>query len=380
MRFKRLISGLVLSAMILANLAIADTSPSYEIDVSEMNGTGTVVTSSSYQVNSTFVGFVDGNFGDSASYTVGTGLVYLELLCGNGILEFGETCDDGNVAAGDGCSASCLIEVVVPPVCGNAIIEIGEQCDDGNVISGDGCSSICTTEVVILPPPPTGGGGVVCGNGIREGAEQCDDGNNIKGDGCSSICRIEFKLPEPEEEPEEEPVEPVEEPEVELKPIAEAIVRVIKIKARPEKRVNAAQNWELSSTLIFYNKSERKTALVTPIKINNLGWAEISTDRLVDGTYDVGIKGLSHLTKVMRNVVINRETITLDFTFRERFYLLAGDVHSAKDDFVNGLDISASVNSLYTANLDADLNRDQLVNGLDISMVVANLYKSGDKL
>ena len=30
--------------------------------------------------------------------------------CGNGKREAGETCDDGNVVAGDGCSATCLWE------------------------------------------------------------------------------------------------------------------------------------------------------------------------------------------------------------------------------------------------------------------------------
>jgi cysteine-rich repeat protein len=34
-------------------------------------------------------------------------------LCGNGILEIGETCDDGNRTDGDGCSASCQIAVKV---------------------------------------------------------------------------------------------------------------------------------------------------------------------------------------------------------------------------------------------------------------------------
>jgi len=31
-------------------------------------------------------------------------------VCGNGVIEAGETCDDANVASGDGCSASCLLE------------------------------------------------------------------------------------------------------------------------------------------------------------------------------------------------------------------------------------------------------------------------------
>jgi len=31
-------------------------------------------------------------------------------LCGNGVINSGETCDDGNIASGDGCSSSCTIE------------------------------------------------------------------------------------------------------------------------------------------------------------------------------------------------------------------------------------------------------------------------------
>src|SRR5699024_11837435 len=32
------------------------------------------------------------------------------------------------------------------PVCGNGIVEDGEACDDGNTTSGDGCSSSCELE------------------------------------------------------------------------------------------------------------------------------------------------------------------------------------------------------------------------------------------
>jgi cysteine-rich repeat protein len=38
-------------------------------------------------------------------------LVTTSAACGNGLLETGETCDDGNPAGGDGCSASCQDEV-----------------------------------------------------------------------------------------------------------------------------------------------------------------------------------------------------------------------------------------------------------------------------
>ena len=33
-----------------------------------------------------------------------------------------------------------------PAVCGNGVVEAGEQCDDGNIVSGDGCSSSCISE------------------------------------------------------------------------------------------------------------------------------------------------------------------------------------------------------------------------------------------
>jgi cysteine-rich repeat protein len=70
-----------------------------------------------------------------------------------------------------------------PPVCGNGSVEIGEQCDDGNTAGGDGCSASCQNE--------GGGGGPVCGNGAVDTGEQCDDGNTTTGDGCSATCQTE---------------------------------------------------------------------------------------------------------------------------------------------------------------------------------------------
>lgn len=34
-----------------------------------------------------------------------------------------------------------------PPVCGNGKLETGEECDDGNNVNGDGCNASCQTEV-----------------------------------------------------------------------------------------------------------------------------------------------------------------------------------------------------------------------------------------
>jgi cysteine-rich repeat protein len=40
-------------------------------------------------------------------------------------------------------NSSCI---VVNPICGNGILESGESCDDDNTANGDGCSSICQIE------------------------------------------------------------------------------------------------------------------------------------------------------------------------------------------------------------------------------------------
>lgn len=93
-------------------------------------------------------------------------------VCGNGMAESGETCDDDNTTACDGCSAACQLEA-----CSNSMVECAEGCDDGNVVDGDGCDANCTT--------------TRCGNGRLTAGEECDDGNQRTGDGCDAACRIE---------------------------------------------------------------------------------------------------------------------------------------------------------------------------------------------
>ena len=100
------------------------------------------------------------------------------MPCGDGKIDSSEACDDGNKTAGDGCSPTCTTEVA--GVCGDSTVNTGEQCDDGNTTAGDGCSATCQTE-----------GGPACGDKTVDPGEQCDDGNTTPGDGCSATCQTE---------------------------------------------------------------------------------------------------------------------------------------------------------------------------------------------
>ena len=98
-------------------------------------------------------------------------------ICGDGSVDSGEQCDDGNTSDADGCDASCNTETV--DTCGNGVVDPNEDCDDGNDQDGDGCDSSCAME------------DGDCGNGQLNNGEECDDGNTTRGDGCSAQCTIE---------------------------------------------------------------------------------------------------------------------------------------------------------------------------------------------
>jgi len=130
--------------------------------------------------------------------------------CGDGVVCGAEQCDDGNESDCDGCSSACTLESGLRcgdgilnascgeqcdppaagrcdaqcqriPFCGDGRVDPGEQCDDGNTNDCDGCSNTCTLV--------TG-----CGDGVVCGSEECDDGNTADCDGCSSMCTIESGL------------------------------------------------------------------------------------------------------------------------------------------------------------------------------------------
>ncbi len=126
--------------------------------------------------------------------------------CGNGVIEGNEQCDDGNTADSDGCSLGCQVEpgwscatpnqpctMTTMPVCGDGAVNNGEQCDDGNTLGGDGCTATCQLQAGWTCPTP----GMpcealhYCGDGVLDAGEQCDDSNAIPGDGCSGVCKVE---------------------------------------------------------------------------------------------------------------------------------------------------------------------------------------------
>lgn len=110
--------------------------------------------------------------------------------CGNGTAEEGEICDGSDLRGQSceslglpqgtlSCDASCHLDAsdcyTPPPYCGNGVVEPGEECDDGNGDVTDAC-----------PDGPAGTcQNARCGDGyVWAGVEGCDDGNGLNGDLC----------------------------------------------------------------------------------------------------------------------------------------------------------------------------------------------------
>ena len=63
-------------------------------------------------------------------------------MCGDGVVDGDEECDDGNASNTDACTDACM-----HAVCGDGYIWSGiEECDDGNTQGGDECDASCQSE------------------------------------------------------------------------------------------------------------------------------------------------------------------------------------------------------------------------------------------
>lgn len=59
-------------------------------------------------------------------------------------------CGDGN-CRGKETTSNCPEDCPVDSICGDGVIDPGEECDDENTTSGDGCSAMCITEGEPIP-------------------------------------------------------------------------------------------------------------------------------------------------------------------------------------------------------------------------------------
>lgn len=87
--------------------------------------------------------------------------------CGDGAVQKGEECDDGNALDNDDCTNKCA-----KPICGDGVVQNGEQCDTGGNNSdflANACRSGCTAPR--------------CGDGVTDNGEECDGG-----DSCTTDC------------------------------------------------------------------------------------------------------------------------------------------------------------------------------------------------
>ena len=118
---------------------------------------------------------LDGNGVGGAQWDMGAYEYVAAQMCGNGVLENGESCDDGNNNGTYGhCNASCT---AMGPHCGDGVMNGPEQCDDGNASNTDACLTTCAA--------------ASCGDGfVRAGVEACDDGNTSNTDACLNTCAI----------------------------------------------------------------------------------------------------------------------------------------------------------------------------------------------
>ncbi len=78
---------------------------------------------------------------DQLFSAVGNGESRCETVCGDGIVNGTEECDDG---VNDGGYGGCQPDCMLGEYCGDGIVQQEyEDCDDGNFISDDGCPSSC---------------------------------------------------------------------------------------------------------------------------------------------------------------------------------------------------------------------------------------------
>jgi len=128
----------------------------------------------------------------------------VEPVCGDGVVDDGEACDDGNDVDDDECSNEC-----VAASCGDGIVNSdAEECDDGNAEDTDECLSTCLAascgdgyiQADVEACDDMGESAEcnsdcsahACGDGIlnESAGEECDDANEENSDECVGECTV----------------------------------------------------------------------------------------------------------------------------------------------------------------------------------------------
>ena len=137
---------------------------------SASSASAVLTTSASSQISATLSSVAS----QSSSFAVSSSAA----LCGNGLLDFGEACDDGvnnSDSLPNRCSSLCQL-----PACGNGLVDtaLGEECDSGALNTDtlpDACRLNCRQ--------------AYCGDGVVDTGEECDDANAVATDACDA-CSI----------------------------------------------------------------------------------------------------------------------------------------------------------------------------------------------
>lgn len=112
--------------------------------------------------------------------------------CGDGTVQTGEQCDDGDQDTTNDCTNACKNAYCLDGILRTTGQGVeAEECDDGNETDDDECSTACKN--------------ARCGDGIKQAVmgETCDDGNAVDDDTCTNACKKRFKqdlkcIPNPE--------------------------------------------------------------------------------------------------------------------------------------------------------------------------------------
>ncbi len=139
--------------------------------------------------------------------------IWWSVVCGNGIRENGEQCDDGNTSNNDWCNSGCQWETEIQScinipsnAIANTVTSISQTCQASNgticilwMPSNYYAYSITGSTTACYFKCDTGyerdGNSctlqIWCGNDVVQTGEQCDDGNINNDDWCSETCQWE---------------------------------------------------------------------------------------------------------------------------------------------------------------------------------------------